>query len=346
LALTLLDRLPRVFDALRAGEIDVARAKVFCDEVDLVDADTARKIAAGLLDGGEARRCTTGQLRARIRRLVATVDPDAVRARYAKSVAQRGVDHVEYANGTAMLSGFYLPKEKAAAAWEHLDRLARAGKAAGGESRTLGQLRADIFADLLAGVAPAVAGYATAAERPGTIHLHIGWSTLTGLGDLPGEIDGFGPVLADIARQTATQMAQRARWRFTVTAPDGSPLAEGPLRHRPTAAQIGHVRARDVTCRAPGCQQPATRCDLDHIHDRAFGGVTTLDNLCCLCKAHHRLKHEGGFHPERTTHGITWTTPRGHHYTVVPDTMAVPGPIEHALADYLDGHHGPSHLRR
>ena len=182
LALTLLDRLPRVFDALRAGEIDVARAKVFCDEVDLVDADTARKIAAGLLDGGEARRCTTGQLRTRIRRLVASVDPDAVRARYAKSVAQRGVDHVEYANGTAMLSGFYLPKEKAAAAWEHVDRLARAGKAAGGETRTLGQLRADIFADLLAGVAPAGAGYATPAERPGTIHLHIGWSTLTGVG--------------------------------------------------------------------------------------------------------------------------------------------------------------------
>jgi Domain of unknown function (DUF222) len=125
LALEAIDRLPVVFDALARGAIDVAKAKVIYEELDLVEDEPARAIAAALV-AGEASRATTGQLRARIRRLVLAVNPDAVRARHAKAVTDRGVDHHEYASGTAMLAGYHLPKGKAAAAWDHLDRIARA----------------------------------------------------------------------------------------------------------------------------------------------------------------------------------------------------------------------------
>jgi len=364
LALDLVDNVPVVFDALAAGVIDIGKARVFSRELQFMEEASARRVAGRLLadrDGRapEAARCTTGQLGARLRRLVLAVDPDAVRTRHAKAVADRGLHHAESANGTSVLSGYHLPKDKAAAAWEHVDAIARASKTAGGEERTLDQLRADIFADLLAGVDPAAAGYATPARRRGVIHVHVGLSTLAGLSDRPGEIDGFGPVLADIARQAAAQMADRAQWRFTVTDPHGTPVAEGRLsrpatraavaagrlRYRPTAAQAHFVRARDITCRGPGCRRPAVRCDLDHVHDWDWGGPTIVDNLCCLCRPCHRLKHEGGFDIVRTSLGFAWTTPRGHRYTVLPEVIPPPRRVEHIIVDLIH-HQGPSHLRR
>jgi len=368
LALDLCDNVPAVFDALNSGLIDIGKARVFSRELEYVEEAQARRVADLLLAdrdgrGPEAARCTTGQLGARLRRLFLAVDPDAVRTRHTKAIADRGLYHASSANGTAVLSAYHLPKDKAAAAWEHVDAIARASKAAGGEDRTLDQLRADIFADLLAGVGPHTAGYATPAHRKGVIHLHIGLSTLAGLSDRPGEIDGFGPVLADLARQTAAQMADRAQWRFTVTGPDGTPVAEGRLsrraireaitagrlHYRPTTGQAHFVRARDITCRAPGCRRPAVRCDLDHVHDWNWGGPTIVDNLCCLCRACHRLKHEGGYEIQRTSLGFAWTTPRGHRYTVLPEVMPPPARLDHVIADFRHHHPGrpgPSHLRR
>jgi hypothetical protein len=53
-------------------------------------------------------------------------------------------------HGTACLSGYNLPTDKALAAYDRVDRLARAAKSAG-DTRNLAQLRADAHLDLLAG---------------------------------------------------------------------------------------------------------------------------------------------------------------------------------------------------
>lgn len=65
--------------------------------------------------------------------------------------------------------------------------------------------------------------------------------------------------------------------------------------YRPTPAQIARVHGRDGTCRFPGCEVPAYKCDLDHIqpfnHDSPRdGGPTDTQNLHCLCRKHHNLK--------------------------------------------------------
>ena len=154
-------------------------------------------------------------------------------------------------------------------------------------------------------------------------------------------------MVADIARQTVAQMAQTAQWRFVVEDDeDGQIVAEGRLKYRPTLTQTRFVNARDVTCRAPGCRRPARRCDRDHVRDRAHGGPTTIANLCCLCRRHHRAKHAGRFKIRRTEYGIDWTTPRGATYTVLPEHGQPPRRSFHVLLCHTLRANQPTKLRR
>jgi hypothetical protein len=47
--------------------------------------------------------------------------------------------------------------------------------------------------------------------------------------------------------------------------------------------------ARDRCCVVPGCTS-TWNLEIDHLVPFADGGPTTLDNLCLLCRAHHRMK--------------------------------------------------------
>ena len=53
--------------------------------------------------------------------------------------------------------------------------------------------------------------------------------------------------------------------------------------YRPGAKLARLVRARDGTCRYPGCATPAARCDLDHVIAYP-AGPTTAANLQTLCE--------------------------------------------------------------
>ena len=61
----------------------------------------------------------------------------------------------------------------------------------GDDPRTLDQIRADVFLDLLAGVDLNTAG------RRATVDITVDLETLTGLTENPGELAGIGPVIAD-----------------------------------------------------------------------------------------------------------------------------------------------------
>jgi hypothetical protein len=54
-------------------------------------------------------------------------------------------------------------------------------------------------------------------------------------------------------------------------------------RYVPSAALARFVRCRDMTCRFPGCDEPADRCDLDHTIAYPVG-PTQAANLKCLCR--------------------------------------------------------------
>src|SRR5262249_56638435 len=103
---------------------------------------------------------------------------------------------------------FTWPAGRAAAAFERVDAIARSLRT-GGDSRTLAQLRADTVLDLLDGTGVQVAPIG----RPGVLELQIPLATAIGAGDQPAELAGYGPVLADVARQIA-QDRQDLQWRF------------------------------------------------------------------------------------------------------------------------------------
>jgi hypothetical protein len=326
LAQDLTGRLPDVLTALGRGDICLARARVFSEElVPVQDDAVAAAIAAKLLP--PSTEWTASQLRARLRREVIAADPDAAGRRYERSLNERRVCLEANSDTTANLSAVFLPPAKASAAYERIDALAR-GLKHGGDERTLDQLRADVLLDLLTGVAPGGAAIA----RPGTVELIVPLATLTGQSDAPGRLAGYGPVLADIARQVATQQA-RAPWRFRVYAADGTLLHNGTTRVRPCPPEQADVfarypqadlrrwiGARDETCRAPGCTAPARICDVDHTDDWAAGGRTSHENLGLLCRHHHRLKHEGGYTLIQSDPGrFTWISPSLKVYDVEAD---------------------------
>ena len=61
------------------------------------------------------------------------------------------------------------------------------------------------------------------------------------------------------------------------------------------------MRNRDDGCRFPGCTNRLT--DAHHVVAWAHGGATTLQNLCSLCRRHHRLVHEHGYRIETAADG-------------------------------------------
>ncbi len=316
-ALALRDRLPAVLDALAAGQIDSARARVLIDETACVPDEAARDIVAAVID--EAAGQTTTQIKRRVRRLVIAVDPAAAQQRYESAVEARRVEVDPNPDGTADLAGRNLAPHRVAAIKRYLTHLARRLRREG-DPRSMDQIRADLFVDLLSGTHTATTGGRGA---KGFVELRVDIATLVGLSEVPGHVGGYGPIVADLARQLALD-SKDVEWRYVFTDPDTGRIRQvGTTRRRPTAAQRRYVTSRDPTCPFPGCVAPSGDSDMDHIREWAKGGSTTVANLGPPCPAHHQLRHRLGwtYQPFSDTDYL-WTTLLGHRYT----TSGTPAP--------------------
>jgi hypothetical protein len=89
-------------------------------------------------------------------------------------------------------------------------------------------------------------------------------------------------------------------------------------RYLPSTVLAWFVRCRDMTCRFPGCDEPAQVCDIDHTIAYPHG-PTQASNLKCLCRKHHLLKTFGAWRDAQQPDGtVVWTSPRGQSYTTHP----------------------------
>ena len=108
------------------------------------------------------------------------------------------------------------------------------------------------------------------------------------------------------------------------------PIAQDACDHRsaenhytPSRKLKDLIRARTLTCDAPGCNAQALYSDLDHTTPYP-DGPTDQCNLGPKCRRHHRAKQAPGWRVEQPEPGTTrWTLPNGRTHTTTPTTYDI-----------------------
>jgi len=124
-----------------------------------------------------------------------------------------------------------------------------------------------------------------------------------------------------------TDQAARLRHLIQALGIIFDPIAQGTCDHRQAESRYAPsrklrdlIRARTLTCDAPGCGAQAVYCDLDHTTPWP-DGPTDQCNLGPKCRRHHRAKQAPGWHVEQPEPGVTrWTLPNGRSHTTEPTT--------------------------
>jgi hypothetical protein len=348
---TLVTRFTVTFDAWRAGRIDRQHAMTIVDEGVVLEGDGARReYEALVLAVAEVE--SAGRLREIARVIAARIDPEASARRRTAALRSRDVRAIDLDDGMARLLAD-LPAPLVHAIIDRLNEFARSvqdayrqgpsdGEAdaehpteadAGSDAepvpdadaespRTLGEIRADVLADLLLTTTPTghhdAAGDALTGIR-GQVNITIPLSTAAGLDEEPALLTGHGPIDTNLAR---CLLATAPAWNLVlVNASTGAPVAV--TRYRPSAELQRFVDLRDERCRFPGCTMKPWRCDTDHTTDAAHGGETSAGNLADLCRRHHVLKHCSHWRVQQVAGGrLQWTSPTGRVYSDhIPATL-------------------------
>ncbi len=325
LALDLRDRLPQVGRLLSTGAIDIRRARVLVEGTVHLSEELARRVVHEVAH--LAPRMTTGQLRRAVRKLSMSLEPDDAVKRYDTALAERRISSVPTNSGTSHLFAFDLPPDLVAQATRRINHIAKSLRRTD-DGRTIDQIRADVFLDLLNGASHETVGR-------GVVDIRVDLTTLAELDDHTGELAGYGPVIADIARKTVRE-ANKAEFRYVVTDADGR-VSLGTTRARPTprsgtadVAEVSDTEPADrrlpsakqrrivemlrPLCAFPGCLMPATQCDIDHIDPWANLGPTRVRNLAPLCRHDHVGKDAGWAYEILADGSYRWTSPLGHIY--------------------------------
>jgi hypothetical protein len=109
------------------------------------------------------------------------------------------------------------------------------------------------------------------------IHVLAEQATVEGTSDAPGYLPGFGIHPAESVRELAAAGATVKPLTLAAGAEKG---------YRPSASLIQFVRWRDLTCRFPGCDAPAERCDIDHSVPYPYGPTHPSNNKL-YCRTHN-----------------------------------------------------------
>jgi hypothetical protein len=309
---TLVRELPRTLALLAGGEISERHAQLITE--------TAWRLDPELVDEFETRVSeraadqTVSQLRQSASRAALALDPATAQQRHVRALADRRVGFHPAEDGMAEL-----PVLVGAVEGQLIfTRLTAAATLFPAEdARTMDQKRADLLVDAVLAGLPQQALPELQGRRP-SIQVVVGADTLLQLDDQPAHLVGYGPITAETARRLAAD--ESGTWRRLLTDPDTGQLLDiSADRYRPSQRLRDYVSARDGVCAFPTCNQPAYRCEYEHITPYRQGGRTCRRNAALACRRHNLCKAGTGWRYRRDSDGsLTWTADTGHQGTGHP----------------------------
>jgi hypothetical protein len=330
IARTLVNNLPNTCSALATGEISSAHATVIARE-------TAIAIRNGAPDSvifeveqraiSFAELHTPGQLAVRVRTDIAKSIPEEFEEITSRATSLRRVSCYNEADGMSTVVAI-LPAADAQIVMNSIEafilrqeQLQYSDKD-GDPIRTIDQKRADALSTICSNFLSEISETVTPQRRPLTVNVTIDLPTLLGLAENPGQLAGYGPIPAAVARELASD----AKWKRFITEPQtGNLLDFGRESYEPPQHLKDFLIARDRTCRFPGCRRSALLSDLDHAESWESGGSTSPDNIGALCRRHHRLKTHDGWRIQSFSDGsCTWTSPLGKEFFTPARSMNEP----------------------
>ena len=321
-SLALEQGLPATRAALLEGTMPWSHVEVIVDgarQVRLCDVDRYEAEAIRLVTGAGI-----GQAKDRVRRLIDRLDPEEMTARHEKEHAERDVTLQPAANGMAWLN-LYLDAPTAVAIHDRLTRGSVGLHGEEGETRCIGQLRADLAADLLLAALPEASDWDVLDRARRTwnaldivpqVHVTVPVLTLLGRSEEPGNLRGYGP----IDPETARRLTARAPSLYRVLVDPGTDTVTqvGREHYEVPPALRRFLQLRDEQCRFPGCRRSADLCDIDHTIPWFWSGETNAENLAHLCRVHHRLKDRGWTAELHDDGVMVWTSPYGRRRITLP----------------------------
>ncbi|MEV0674046.1 DUF222 domain-containing protein [Mycobacterium sp. NPDC050441] len=346
-ARVLRDKLPLVAARFAVGDIDYRVVRMIIARTGIVDPS----VWSGLDEELATRahnwmRFSERQLRDRVDQWIAKLDPNGVRV--PPNVDDERFVQIEPSSPGMASVWANVHAADGVALSQRLDAVANTVCAH--DPRTREQRRADAVGPVarlesqlpcLCGREDCPATQKRAAADAALVHVLAGQATVDGTSDDPGYLAGHGILPAESVRDLAATAkikpvvvptgAADAQTTATDAANDESADAEesvvpadshsgnGEPQYRPSVALSEFIRWRDLTCRFPGCDAPAERCDIDHTAPWPTG-PTHPSNTKLFCRAHHLVKTFcPGWTDRQLPDGtVEVQTPTGHTYTTEP----------------------------
>jgi hypothetical protein len=326
-ALTLDSAFPRTLEALTRGELSWQHATVIVDDLGALTTESRETLEELALE--HAGSVTPHKLGRIVRLARESQNPETISERHEAARHLRGVALEDGADGMSTL--FYT--DSSVQVHAVFNRLTTAARGVNGplETRSLNERRADIFAHvMLAEIDGQVPGVVPDEDDDehfvrwfrgirAQVVLAVPVLTLLGQSDEPAVLDGCVPIDPVTARRLAGRTKSLVR---ILTHPEsGATLSIGRRRYKVPKDLRTYLQIRDLTCRFPGCEQPAQLSDMDHTLDWQFGGETRASNLASLCPGHHTLKGDSAWTVTQADDNsgiLTWIDPSGRSYRTFP----------------------------
>ncbi|MHB1235513.1 MAG: HNH endonuclease signature motif containing protein [Microbacteriaceae bacterium] len=151
-----------------------------------------------------------------------------------------------------------------------------------------------------------------------------------------GYLDG---VITPLSMRAVKQFTCTGGTQAVVLADTGRIIALGSPQRCFTAQQRRAITLRDGGCIIPGCQIPASWCEIHHVQPAVDGGITHTDNGVLLCWFHHRTIETSGW-CVRMAHGAPqvkappWLDRSGTWRPAARSRTALMDTVEYRTAEY------------